>query len=69
MLVTTASSAGRIRTPIPIEQEAGWAAVLDKIKYRAVLGIRAQHHPARSQSLYRLSYPELNYLFLSTLVP
>jgi hypothetical protein len=44
--------------PLPIVQEAGWApgSVWTGRKSRPT-GIRSPDRPARSQSLYRLSYP------------
>jgi hypothetical protein len=44
--------------PVPIVQEAGWAPgpVWTCAKNLAPTGIRSPDHPARSQSLYRLSY-------------
>jgi hypothetical protein len=45
--------------PVPIVQEAGWASgpVWTCAKNLAPVGIRHLDRPARSQSLYRLSYP------------
>jgi hypothetical protein len=45
--------------PVPIVQEAGWAPglVWTCAKNLAPTGIRSPDRPARSQSLYRLSYP------------
>jgi len=48
------------KDPVCIVQEAGWAprAGLDTCgKSRPPTGIRSPERPARSQSLYRLSYP------------
>ena len=47
-----------VKDPIPIVQEAGWApgAVWTDGKFRPT-GIRSVDRPARSQSLYRQSYP------------
>jgi hypothetical protein len=44
---------------VPIVQEAGWAPgpVWTCAKNLAPTGIRSPDRPARSQSLYRLSYP------------
>jgi len=44
------------KEPVPIVREAGWApgAGLENL---APTGIRSPDRPARSQSLYRLSYP------------
>ena len=46
------------KDPIPIVQEAGWAPgpVSTGVENIAPTGIRSPDHPARSQSLYRLSY-------------
>ena len=48
--------------PVPIVQEAGWAAgpVWTGAENLASTGIRSPDRPARSQSLYRLSYPAHN---------
>ena len=45
--------------PVPIVQEAGWAPgpVWTGAENLAPTGIRSPDRPARSQSLYRLSYP------------
>jgi len=47
------------KDPVPIVQEAGWAPgpVWNGAEYFALTGIRSPDRPARSQSLYRLSYP------------
>jgi hypothetical protein len=47
------------KDPVPIVQEAGWAPapVWTGVENLAYTGIRSPDHPARSQSLYRLSYP------------
>ena len=52
---------GRFTTgkdPVPIVQEAGWApgAVWTDAENLAPTGIRSPDRPARSESLYRLSY-------------
>jgi len=49
----------RERYPVPIAQEAGWAPglVLTGAENLAPAGIRSPDRPARSESLYRLSYP------------
>jgi hypothetical protein len=49
------------KDPVPIVQEAGWASglVWTCAKNLAPTGIRSPDRPARSQSLYRLSYPAL----------
>jgi hypothetical protein len=45
--------------PVPILQEAGWApgTVWEGAENLAPTGIRSPDRPARSESLYRLSYP------------
>jgi len=47
------------KDPVPIVQEAGWAPgpVWTGAKNLAPTGIRSPDCPARSQSLYRMSYP------------
>jgi hypothetical protein len=47
------------KDPVPTVQEAGWAPgpVWTCAKKLAPTGIRSPDRPARSQSLYRLSYP------------
>jgi hypothetical protein len=47
------------KDPVPIVQEAGWAPgpVWKSAENLAPTGIRSSDRPARSQSLYRLSYP------------
>jgi len=47
------------KEPVPIVQEAGWAPgpVWTGAENLASTGIRSPDSPARSQSLYRLSYP------------
>ena len=47
------------KDPVPIVQEAGWAPgpVWKGAENLAPTGIRSADRPARSQSLYRLSYP------------
>jgi hypothetical protein len=47
------------KDPVTIVQEAGWASesVLTCAKNLAPTGIRSPDRPARSHSLYRLSYP------------
>jgi hypothetical protein len=49
------------KDPVPIVQEAGWALGpgLDMCENSRPTGIRSPDRPARSQSLYRLSYPGL----------
>jgi hypothetical protein len=58
----SALSTGRFtpgKDPVFIIQEAGWAPwpVWTCAKKLTLTGIRSQDRPARSQSLYRLSYP------------
>jgi hypothetical protein len=47
------------KDPVPIVQEAGWAPgpVWRGAENLAHTGIRSPDRPARSQSLYRMSYP------------
>jgi len=47
------------KDPVPIVQEAGWdpGPVWTGAENLAPTGIRSPDRPARSQSLYRLSYP------------
>ena len=47
------------KDPVPIVQEAGWAPgpVWTGVENFSPIGIRSPDRPARSQSLYRLSYP------------
>jgi len=47
------------KDPVPFAQEAGWAPgrVWTGAENLAPTGIRSPYRPARSQSLYRLSYP------------
>ena len=44
--------------PVPIVEQAAWALgpVCTAAEYLAPTGIRSPDHPARSESLYRLSY-------------
>ena len=46
------------KDPVPIVQEAGWAPgpVWTGVENLATTGIRSADRPARSESLYRLSY-------------
>ena len=55
--VPAAFTAGK--DPVPIVQEAGWAPgpVWIDAENLALAGIRSPDLPARSESLYRLSYP------------
>jgi len=50
------------KDPVPIVQEAGWAPgpVWTGATNLAPTEIRSPDRPARSQSLYRLSYPAQN---------
>ena len=47
-----------LKDPVPIVQEAGWAPgpVWTGAENLASTGIRSPARPARSESLYRLSY-------------
>jgi hypothetical protein len=47
------------KDPVPIVQEAGWAPgpVWTAAENLVPTGIRSADRPARSESLYRLSYP------------
>ena len=47
------------KDPVPIVQEAGWApgTVWTGAEILAHTGIRSLDRPARSESVYRLSYP------------
>ena len=47
------------KVPVPIVQEAGWAPgpVWTGAENLAPTGIRSPDRPARSESLYPLSYP------------
>ena len=49
------------KEPVPIVQEAEWAPgpVWTGVEFLALTGIRSPDRPARSESLYRLSYPGL----------
>jgi hypothetical protein len=49
----------RERDPVPVVQEAGWAPgpVWTAAENLAPTGIRSPDRLARSESLYRLSYP------------
>ena len=53
------------KEPVPILEEAGWAPgpVWTGGKSRPI-GIRSPDRPARSQSLYRLSYPAHLYIYI-----
>jgi len=57
--VTPRSLFTPVKEPVPIIQGAGWAPgpVWTGAENLALTGIRSQDRPARSQSLYRLSYP------------
>jgi hypothetical protein len=54
------------KDPVPTVQEAGWAPgpVCTRAKNLAPNGIWSPDHPARSQSLYRLSYPHWWYILV-----
>jgi len=47
------------KDPVPIVQEVGWASepIWIGAENLAPTGIRSPDRPARSESLYRLSYP------------
>ena len=51
------------KDPVPIVQETGWTPgpVWTGTENLALTGIRFPDRPARSQSLYRLSYPAHQY--------
>jgi hypothetical protein len=57
------------KDPVPIVQEAGWAPgpVWTCAKNLAPTGIPSPDRPARSQSLYRLSYPAHSCAYTSKL--
>ena len=63
------------KDPVPIVQEAGWAPgpVWTGAENLAPTGIRSAYRPARSESLYRLSYRGppglhmLSYILFSTM--
>jgi len=54
------------KNPVPITQEAGWAPgqVWIGAENLAPTRIRSPDHPARSQSLYLLSYPAHIYIYI-----
>jgi len=54
------------KDPVPIIQEAGWAPgpVWTGAENLVPTGIRSPDRPARSKSLYQLSYPGLIYSIL-----
>ena len=58
------------KDPVPIAQEAGWAAgqVWTGAENLACTGIRSLDSPARSESLYRLSYPGYVYRFTNLIL-
>ena len=58
------------KDPVPIVQEAGWAPgpVWTAAENLAPTGIRSPNRPPRSESLYRLSYPNPRTLPLVHLV-
>jgi hypothetical protein len=49
------------KNPVPIVQEAGWGPGPVWTGKSRPAGIRSPDRPARSQSLYRLSYPAHNF--------
>ena len=58
------------KDPVPIVQEAGWAPgpVWTGAKNLAPTGIRSPDRSARSESLYRLSYPGPPVTCLKTII-
>jgi hypothetical protein len=62
----------RERDPVPIVQEAGWAPgrVWTDAVNLAPTGIRSPDRPARSESLYRLSYrgPYIDIMFMFIII-
>jgi hypothetical protein len=63
----SAARPGRNLPPVPIVQEAGWAPgpVWTGAENLAPTGIRSPDRPARSHSLYRLSYPAQTFMYRS----
>jgi hypothetical protein len=59
------------KDPVPILQEAGWAPqpVWTGAENLAPTGIRSPDRPARSKSLYRLSYPALTHNVYFQIIP
>ena len=59
------------RDPVPNVQEGGWALgpVWTGAENLAPTGIRSPDRPARSQSLYRLSYPATGIYFIRQIKP
>ena len=59
------------KDPVPIVQEAGWAPgpVWTGAEKLAPTGIRSPDPPARSQSLYRLSYPAHSHEYTRKIFP
>jgi hypothetical protein len=57
------------KDPVPIVQEAGWAPgpVWTGPENLTPTGIRSPDRPARSQSLYRLSYPAHIFIYYCSL--
>jgi hypothetical protein len=53
------------RDPVPVVQEAGWAPgpVRTAAENLTPTRIRSPDRPARSESLYRLSYPGPHYYY------
>ena len=53
------------KDPVPCVQEPGWATrpVRTRAENLAPTWIRSPDHPARSESLYRLSYPGPNWSY------
>ena len=56
------------KTRCPLYKEAGWAPgpVWTGVENLVPTGIRSPDRPARSQSLYRLSYPTHNQILIKT---
>jgi hypothetical protein len=52
-----------VKDPLPIEEETGWAPepAWPRAENLAPIGIRSPNRPARSQSLYQLSYLASSY--------
>ena len=66
--VPAASTPGK--DPVPIVQEAGWASgtVQTGAENLAPTGIRSPDRPARSQQLYRLSYPTRRCVYVTSII-
>jgi hypothetical protein len=59
----------RDRDPVPIVYEAGWASepVWTGTENLAPKWIRSPYRPACRESLYRLSYPDSQYVMLTNI--